>query len=70
MKHIARVRLKKAVAPATMLAMLALGTVLKASDAESYFVPFVVAGSLYLVTLAVVHMLMPNLALAQFKEQH
>ena len=70
MNHIARVRLKKAVAPATMLATLALGTVLKASDAESYFVPFVVAGSLYLVTLAVAHMLMPNLALAQFKEQH
>ncbi len=55
-------------ASATMVAMLALGKVLKAGDTESYFVPFVVAGSLYLVTLAVAHVLMPDLALAQFKE--
>jgi hypothetical protein len=39
-----------------------------AGDAESHFVPFVVAGSLYLVTLVVAHVLMLNLALAQFKE--
>ena len=56
-------------ASATMLAMLTLGRVLKAGDAGSYFFPFVLAGSLYLVTLAVAHVLMPTLALAKLKAQ-
>ena len=50
-----------------MVAMLALCKVLKAGDAEA-LVPFVMAGSFYLLTLVVAHVLMLNLALAQFKE--
>ena len=54
---------------ATVLATLTLGKVLKTGDAGSYFFPFVLAGSLYLVTLAVAHLLMPKLALAKLKGQ-
>jgi len=55
---------------ATVLATLTLRKVLKTDDAGSYFFPFVLAGSLYHVTLAVARVLMPQLALAKFKGQH
>ena len=54
---------------ATVLATLTLGKVLKTGDPGSYFFPFVLAGSLYLVTLAVAHVLMPKLALAKLEAQ-
>jgi hypothetical protein len=54
---------------ATVLAILKLGKVLKTGDAGSFFFPFLLAGSVYLVALAVAHLLMPKLALAKLKGQ-
>ena len=44
-----------------LLADLALGKVLTASGPSGYFFAFMIAGSLYLVSLGVVHLLMPKM---------
>ena len=46
---------------ASLTANLTLGKTLKAGDATSYTMPFIIAGSLYLVVLLVLHILVPKL---------
>jgi O-antigen/teichoic acid export membrane protein len=48
---------------------LTLGNVLETGDAGSYFFPSVLAGSLYLVALAVADVFMPKLTSAKLKGQ-
>jgi ACS family hexuronate transporter-like MFS transporter len=46
---------------ASLIANLTLGKVLKAGDASGYVVPFMIAGSLYLVVLFLVHLITPRM---------
>ena len=46
---------------ASLIANLTLGKTLKAGDATSYTIPFIVAGSLYLVVLLILHLILPKL---------
>ena len=46
---------------ASLTANLTLGKTLKAGDATSYTMPFIIAGLLYLVVLLVLHILVPKL---------
>ena len=45
----------------SLTANLTLGKILKAGDATSYTIPFIVAGSLYLVVLLILHLILPKL---------
>jgi ACS family hexuronate transporter-like MFS transporter len=45
----------------TIVAFYTLGHIIRKEDPNSYFAPFVVAGSVYLVVLALAHLLVPRL---------
>jgi len=46
---------------ASLIANLTLGQILKAQQGSSYTVPFIVAGSMYLIVLAIVHLITPKM---------
>ncbi|PWU18885.1 MAG: MFS transporter [Bdellovibrio sp.] len=54
---------------ATLVAFLTLGKILETGHGESYFFPFLIAGSIYPLTLLGAHLLTPKMTLVRLREE-